>query len=129
MAAVEKDESPLSYAYGLLAASYIPETDLSLFFEQIEDIVAQADETPSTLYVSLGSCTVYRQGKWNLLYMPRTCLGLVKYMSVILFYSLQYEGGLEVTGKVISGIFALANRVRSKPALSEVHVVVAYMLK
>jgi len=51
-AAVEKDDSTLSYAYGLLAASYIPETDLSLFFEQIEDIVAQADETPTTLYVS-----------------------------------------------------------------------------
>ena len=52
VAAVEKDDSPLSYAYAFLAASRIPEADMSVFFEQIEDIVAQADETPTTLYVS-----------------------------------------------------------------------------
>jgi len=43
-------------------------------------------------------------------------------VTLFYFYSLQYEGSLEVTSKVISGIFALANRVRSKPALSEVYI-------
>ena len=51
--AVENDDTPLSYAHAFLAAACIPNVDLSVLFEQIEDIVAQADETPSTLYVSL----------------------------------------------------------------------------
>ena len=50
--AVENEDTPQSYAYAFLAASVIPGIDLSALFENIEDIVAQADETPSTLYVS-----------------------------------------------------------------------------
>lgn len=52
MEAVEKEDTPQSYAYTFLAASLIPDTDFSALFENIEDIVAQADETPTTLYVS-----------------------------------------------------------------------------
>lgn len=52
VAAVEDDDTPLSYAHAFLAAAHIPNADLSVLFDQIEDIVAQADETPSTLYVS-----------------------------------------------------------------------------
>lgn len=55
MEAVEKEDTPQSYAYAFLAASAIPEVDLSALFESIEDIVAQADETSSTLYVRLTS--------------------------------------------------------------------------
>lgn len=50
--AVEKEDTPQSYAYAFLAASVIPDVDLSDLFGSIEDIVAQADEAPSTLYVS-----------------------------------------------------------------------------
>lgn len=50
--AVESEDTPQSYAYAFLAASGIPDADLSVLFDHIEDIVAQADETPSTLYVS-----------------------------------------------------------------------------
>lgn len=52
MSAVESEDTPLSYAHAFLAAARIPDADLSVLFDQIEDIVAQADETPSTLYVS-----------------------------------------------------------------------------
>ncbi len=52
VSAVENDDSPLSFAYSFLAASRIPDADLSVFFDQIEDVVAQADETSTTLYVS-----------------------------------------------------------------------------
>ena len=51
---VEKEDTPQSYAYAFLAASVIPNVDLSHVFESVEDIVAQADETPSTLYVRGG---------------------------------------------------------------------------
>ena len=53
MTAVENDDSPLSYARAFHAAALIPDADLTDLFDQIEDIVAQADETPTTLYVSL----------------------------------------------------------------------------
>ena len=53
VAAVDDEDTPLSYAHAFLAASRIPDADLSVMFDQIEDIVAQADETPSTLYVSV----------------------------------------------------------------------------
>ncbi len=49
--AVENEDTPTSYAYAFLTASQIPDADLSALFDNIEDIVAQADETPSTLYV------------------------------------------------------------------------------
>lgn len=52
MTAVENDDSPLSYARAFHAAALIPDADLTDLFDQIEDIVAQADETPTTLYVS-----------------------------------------------------------------------------
>ncbi len=55
MQAVEKEDTPQSYAYAFLAASVIPDVDLSALFDSIEDIIAQADETPSTLYVRLRS--------------------------------------------------------------------------
>ena len=51
MAAVENDDTPLSYGRAFHAAALIPNADLSELFDQIEDIVAQADETPTTLYV------------------------------------------------------------------------------
>ena len=51
MSAVENDDSPLSYARAFHAAALIPDADLSDLFDQIEDIVAQADETSTTLYV------------------------------------------------------------------------------
>lgn len=51
MAAVENDDTPLSYGRAFHAAALIPNADLSDLFDQIEDIVAQADETPTTLYV------------------------------------------------------------------------------
>ena len=54
--AVENDDSPYSYARAFLAASLIPDADLSVLFDQIEDIVAQADETPTTLYVCYFYC-------------------------------------------------------------------------
>lgn len=54
MEAVEREDTPQSYAYAFLAAAAIPEVDLSALFENIEDIVAQADETSSTLYVRPG---------------------------------------------------------------------------
>lgn len=52
MTAVENDDSPLSYGRAFHAAALIPNADLTDLFDQIEDIVAQADETPTTLYVS-----------------------------------------------------------------------------
>ncbi len=52
MRAVENDDSPVSYARAFHAAVLIPDADLTDLFDQIEDIVAQADETPTTLYVS-----------------------------------------------------------------------------
>ena len=52
MTAVENDDSPLSYARAFHAAALIPDADLTDLFDQIEDIIAQADETPTTLYVS-----------------------------------------------------------------------------
>ena len=51
--AVENEDTPQSYAYAFLTASQIEGADLSALFDNIEDIVAQADETPETLYVSL----------------------------------------------------------------------------
>jgi ribosomal protein S12 methylthiotransferase accessory factor YcaO len=51
MEAVENEDTPQSYAYAFLAASRIPDVDVSPLFDSIEDIVAQADETASTLYV------------------------------------------------------------------------------
>lgn len=57
METVEKEDTPQSYAYAFLAAAVIPNVDLSPVFETIEDIVAQADETPSTLYVREGRGT------------------------------------------------------------------------
>ena len=51
MAAVENDDTPLSYGRAFHAAALIPDSDLTDLFDQIEDIVAQADETPTTLYV------------------------------------------------------------------------------
>lgn len=35
----------------------------------------------------------------------------------------QFEGGLKVTSDVVNGIFALANRVNSTPAITEVCIV------
>ena len=54
MAALENDDSPLSYGRAFHAASLIPNVDLTDLFDQIEDVVAQADETPTTLYVRNG---------------------------------------------------------------------------
>ena len=51
MEAVEKEDTPQSYAYAFMAASVLPDVDLSPLFESIEEMVAQADETSSTLYV------------------------------------------------------------------------------
>ena len=51
MAAVENDDSPVNYGRAFHTAALIPDADLSDLFDQIEDIVAQADETPTTLYV------------------------------------------------------------------------------
>lgn len=51
MAAVENDDSPLSYARAFHTAALIPDADLTDLFDQIEDIIAQADETSTTLYV------------------------------------------------------------------------------
>lgn len=65
--AVEKEDTPQSYAYAFLAASAIPEVDPAALFESIEDIVAQADETSSTLYVRLlggGLGFVVQSGVW-----------------------------------------------------------------
>ena len=53
MAALENDDSPLSYGRAFHAAALIPNADLTDLFDQIEDIVAQADETPTTLYVCI----------------------------------------------------------------------------
>ena len=51
--AVESEDTPQSYAYAFMTAPLIPGMDLSVLFDHIEDIVAQADETSSTLYVSI----------------------------------------------------------------------------
>ena len=51
MAAVENNDTPLSYGRAFHTAALIPNADLTDLFDQIEDIVAQADETPTTLYV------------------------------------------------------------------------------
>lgn len=56
--AVEKEDTPQSYAHAFLAASVVADADWSILFDHIEDIVAQADETPSTLYVSVVMVTV-----------------------------------------------------------------------
>ncbi len=49
--ALENEDTPLGYAQAFLAASVIPNADLSDLASQIEDVVAQADESPTTLYV------------------------------------------------------------------------------
>ena len=54
LTAVENEESVLSSGQAFLTASLIPDVDLSELFDQIEDIVAQADETPTTLYFEGG---------------------------------------------------------------------------
>lgn len=51
--ALENEDTPLGYAQAFLAASVIPDADLSELSNQIEDLVAQADESPTTLYVSI----------------------------------------------------------------------------
>ncbi len=53
--ALEKEDTPQSYGHAFLAASVIPDADLTVLFDHIEEIVAQADETETTLYVSGGN--------------------------------------------------------------------------
>jgi len=43
-----------SFGQAFKAGSLIPDVDLSELFDQIEDVVAQADETPTTLYFEGG---------------------------------------------------------------------------
>ncbi|XP_064383244.1 dolichyl-diphosphooligosaccharide--protein glycosyltransferase subunit 2-like [Halichondria panicea] len=54
LTALENEDTPFGYAQAFLAASVISDADLTELSNQIEDVVAQADESPNTLYYEGG---------------------------------------------------------------------------
>jgi oligosaccharyltransferase complex subunit delta (ribophorin II) len=50
LTALDDDETIQNTALAFLTASQLPDVDLTAIYDLVEDVVAQADETPTTLY-------------------------------------------------------------------------------